>query len=257
MKKNKYKVLVIGDSCQDIFIYGKCSRLSPEAPVPVFNPLKTIKMGGMSLNVYENLKSLGLNVQIVTNKNKVTKTRIIDEESNQHIVRIDSNEKNDRIKNLSELPLSDYDAIIISDYNKGFLHYEDIKYICRNNDNVFVDTKKIIDDNFKDCKFIKINKKEYDYNLEHSSFLENFSEKLIITLGSDGAKFLGKHFPVKKVNIRDVAGAGDTFISALTFHFIKTKDIEESIKFANKCSNIIVQKKGVNKIGDFLENELI
>lgn len=256
MKKIKYKVLVIGDSCQDIFIYGKCSRLSPEAPVPVFVPYRTTKMGGMALNVYENLKSLGLDVKIITNKNKVTKTRIIDEESNQHIVRIDSKEKNNRINILNELSLSEYDAIIISDYNKGFLHYEDINFICKNNDNVFVDSKKIIDSNFENCKYLKINKKEYEYNLQHSSFLENFSEKLIVTLGSDGARFLEKNFPVKKVNIRDVAGAGDTFISALTFNYIKTKDIENSIKFANECSNIIVQKKGVNKIGDFLENQL-
>ena len=33
-------ILIIGDSCKDVFVYGEISRLSPEAPVPVFNPIE-------------------------------------------------------------------------------------------------------------------------------------------------------------------------------------------------------------------------
>ena len=40
---NINKILVIGDSCTDIFIYGECNRICPEAPVPVFNPIKVKK----------------------------------------------------------------------------------------------------------------------------------------------------------------------------------------------------------------------
>ena len=50
------KVLVIGDGCKDVFQYGKCERLSPEAPVPVFKPTKTTSNGGMAVNVYNNSK---------------------------------------------------------------------------------------------------------------------------------------------------------------------------------------------------------
>ena len=28
------KILVIGDSCKDVHIYGKCERMCPDAPVP-------------------------------------------------------------------------------------------------------------------------------------------------------------------------------------------------------------------------------
>ena len=31
------------------------------------------------------------------------------------------------------------DAIVISDYDKGFLNEEDIQWICENNNNVFID----------------------------------------------------------------------------------------------------------------------
>ena len=37
------KVLVIGDSCEDVFIYGDIERICPEAPVPVFTPTHTTK----------------------------------------------------------------------------------------------------------------------------------------------------------------------------------------------------------------------
>lgn len=248
------KILVIGDSCQDVFIYGRCERLSPDAPVPVLIPIKTKKMGGMALNVYENVKSIGVDVDIITNKKKITKTRYIDEISNQQIIRVDS-EKNgyDRVENLSKINYNIYDAIIISDYNKGFLHYEDIKFICDNHNLVFIDTKKIIDSNFKNCKYIKINEKEYNDNLKQSNFLNTIPEKLIITLGSKGSKHKEKIYPVEKVEIKDMVGAGDTFISVFTYKFILTNNIVESIRFANECSTIIVQHKGVNKIGDFIK----
>ena len=37
------KILVIGDSCTDIFIYGEIDRICPEAPVPVFKPIRKTK----------------------------------------------------------------------------------------------------------------------------------------------------------------------------------------------------------------------
>ena len=39
------KILVVGDSCTDVFMYGNAHRLAPEGPVPVFNPDKLQKSG--------------------------------------------------------------------------------------------------------------------------------------------------------------------------------------------------------------------
>ena len=67
------KILVIGDVCDDVFIYGVCERLCPEAPVPVFKPTKSTRNLGMAGNVYNNLLSLDVNlVDIVSNKEKMT-----------------------------------------------------------------------------------------------------------------------------------------------------------------------------------------
>ena len=53
-------ILIVGDSCIDEFIYGNIFRMSPEAPVPVFQPIKKTSNGGMSKNVYNNLIALGV-----------------------------------------------------------------------------------------------------------------------------------------------------------------------------------------------------
>ena len=71
-------------------------------------------------------------------------------------------------------------------------------------------------------------------------------EKLIITQGQKGCKYRNKTFPVPLVEVKDVSGAGDTFIAGLCYKFLKTKDIEKSIKFANECATRVVQKKGVS-----------
>ncbi len=72
------KVLVIGDSCLDKFIYCNIERICPEAPVPVFNSIKLIENGGMPMNVYNNLLSLRATQDIKTNENRqsITKTRL-------------------------------------------------------------------------------------------------------------------------------------------------------------------------------------
>ena len=55
-------------------------------------------------------------------------------------------------------------------------------------------------------------------------------------------------FDVPLVEVKDVSGAGDTFISALCCEYVRTKDIEKSIQFANDCATEVVQKKGVSTV---------
>ena len=47
-------ILVIGESCLDVFHYGECERLCPEAPVPVFNSIRTILKKKKSWNAYKD-----------------------------------------------------------------------------------------------------------------------------------------------------------------------------------------------------------
>ena len=72
--------------------------------------------------------------------------------------------------------------------------------------------------------------------------------KLIITRGPYGCEYQTKIYPVSSVEVKDTSGAGDTFLSGLVRKYIETKDIGQSIKFANKCATKVVQKRGVSII---------
>ena len=238
------RVLVIGDSCTDVFIYGNIERICPEAPVPVLNPTRKVENGGMAKNVKSNLEALGLEVDIITNKNDIKKVRYIDEKSNQMVLRVDEHDYCQPVDlNLLDFEDDKYQAIIISDYCKGFLSEENIKHIC-NYDNVFIDTKKNIDNWILSADFIKINELEYKRNKKKLSS-DEFKEKLIVTLGSDGCIYNNQRFKVDKVSVSDVSGAGDTFMAGLVAEYVKSKNIYKSIDYAQQCSIKVVSQLGV------------
>jgi len=242
------KVLVIGDSCTDIFIYGRIDRISPEAPVPVFKPMESTENGGMAKNVFSNLKAMGVDVDIITNSNSIRKVRYVDDRSNQMVLRVDENDKCDRVDDTELVQLHLYDAIIISDYCKGFLSESDIEFICSNYRNVFIDTKKMLGNWIVNADFIKINHLEHQKNFETIPNYPKLDSKLIITKGREGCIFKGKSFPVKEVPVKDVSGAGDTFLAGLVVEYLKTGDIRKAIKFAQDCTTKVVQKHGVATI---------
>lgn len=251
-KSKSIKLLIVGDACEDVYVYGHCNRLAPEAPVPVFVADREKRSGGMALNVEANLSSLGADCTILHNQKKIEKTRYVEESTNHLFIRIDSDEsdiKRINKKYLTKKYLSQYDAVVISDYNKGFLTEEDIETICYRHPLTFMDTKKSLGRWCKDCKWIKINENELEATKDHIKGLDHiFDEKLIVTLGEKGCCYNGMVYSVDKVEIKDLSGAGDTFLSGFVYQYLKDKDVEEAIKFANKCATIVVQQKGVNVV---------
>ena len=233
-RQKQLKVLLIGDSCTDEYVYGFCERLNPEAPVPIlkFNRKETKK--GMAWNVRENIESFGIEVYMITNQETITKTRYIDEKYNQQILRVDNEPS---LKPMSyDLPDEHFDALVISDYDKGFLSNEKVFELVEWFDGpVFIDSKKTKLP--KESCFVKINDLEF-------SKLDNPSDNLIITRGSKGAEYQGKLYPGEKVDIFDAVGAGDTFLSALVYFYLKYGKIEEAIPYANKAAAIAVSNFG-------------
>jgi D-beta-D-heptose 7-phosphate kinase/D-beta-D-heptose 1-phosphate adenosyltransferase len=246
------KILVIGDSCKDIHVYGRCERLAPDSPVPVFVPDYQKTNLGMAGNVYQNVVSMGIPAILKTNEISIEKKRYVHEETNHMLLRVDSGEgKVDRISGLDKYFISGFDLIIISDYDKGFLHERDIEFICNNHELVFIDTKKAIGDYCKNCSYIKINKNEHKRSLDFIKNSEWAKAKIIVTIGSNGCRLGDKVYSVQKVEIKDLCGAGDTFISALCVNYLKTKNIDKALKYANECATIVVQMKGVNTVNEF------
>ena len=230
------KVLLIGDSCEDRYFYGDVKRLNPEAPVPILEYRRGVTSKGMALNVRENLMSFGVEVYLSTHPEEIIKTRYIDEKSNQQIMRYDEEPK---IEPLSyEFPEEwkhEYDALVISDYNKGFITQEKLFELVDWFDGpVFIDTKKR---NVPEGCYVKVNDIEYEN-------LETKTNNLIITRGGEGAEYQGKLYPAEKVKVFDVVGAGDTFLAALTYGYLNYGSIEEAIPLANKAAAIAVSHTG-------------
>ena len=231
------KVLLIGDSCEDRYFYGEAKRLNPEAPVPILEYRRGVTSKGMVWNVRENLKSFGVEVYLSIHPEAIIKTRYIDEKSNQQIMRYDVEPK---IEPLSfDFPTewnSLYDALVISDYDKGFLTTEKIfELTSRFVGPVFIDSKK---SNLPADAYIKINELEYE-RMAYCNY-----ENLIITRGGEGAEYKGDLYPAEKVNVVDVVGAGDTFLAALTYGYLKYNRIEEAIPLANKAAAVAVSHRG-------------
>jgi len=230
------KVLLIGDSCEDRYFYGDVKRLNPEAPVPILEYRRGVTSKGMVWNVRENLKSFGVEVYTSTHPEEIIKTRFIDEKSNQQILRSDEEPEITPIS--FEFPdewKSTYDALVISDYDKGFITQEKLFELSNwFQGPVFIDTKKR---NVPEGCYVKVNDIEYEN-------LESKSNNLIITKGGEGAEYQGKLYPAEKVNVFDVVGAGDTFLAALTYGYLKYGRIDRAIPLANKAAAVAVSHRG-------------
>jgi len=167
------KILVIGDIILDRYIFGKVSRISPEAPVPVVDVYEESYRLGGAANVANNIVSLGGNVAIAgiigkgsagriirdlledkkisqdyifeDMRRTTVKTRIIG--GNQQIVRFDIEERRRLEGKAKEMFLSiikdaikSFDAVIVSDYKKGVISKELFKILVneRKNNHLFV-----------------------------------------------------------------------------------------------------------------------
>lgn len=232
-------IILLGDQCIDEYRYGIVDRISPEAPVPVFTPTRTITKPGMAANVRENLIALGAKVTDYMGKSGV-KTRLIDERHHHQIVRIDYDAKTwEADMETMKLPYAP-DAIVISDYDKGFIT-EKIVYQIKDTYDccpILVDTKKKDLSIFEGC-YVKINEHEY-------SALTRKVDDIIVTHGGSHVAYRDKEYRVNPPHrVFDVTGAGDTFLAALTMGFLETKNMDSAIHYAIAAASITVQHVGV------------
>ena len=240
------KVLVIGEICVDKFVYCEAKRLSPEAPVPVLTPVKTIKNQGMAGNTLANVKALAPEYYTMSlgQNEPITKTRYVEEKSNHMFLRVDEGETTITPFKWSmdiDVMIGQSDIVIVSDYNKGFLSNADLKEIGRKSKLSILDSKRrLTNDIVEAFTFIKLNESERLNNPELQG------DNIITTLGKSGAEYKNVIFesPDPQDTI-DVSGAGDTFTSAFIVKYFQLQDENTAIKFANRKASEVVSKRGV------------
>ena len=192
VKNNSFSernILVIGDIMLDEFCYGFANRISPEAPVPVFEPNNSKYMLGGAGNSALNLKTLGSNVEIIgiigedDSADKISellrnfkiKNRLISDKfstthkkrfvaSNTHLLRkdvekirdINGSETEKKIINVID-SIQNIDAIIISDYAKGVITKDIVDQLKNKGVPIYVDSKPERYDLFDEVYLLKPN----------------------------------------------------------------------------------------------------
>ena len=245
------KILVIGDKCTDVFVYGSVDRVCPEAPVPVMVSHREERNSGMAGNVYENVKSIcnsffkdKHDIRLISNENNIYKTRYVDEKSNQMLCRIDTNDYSEQSFD-SKMIDENYDAIIVADYDKGFLSEDDLELLSQIAPYTFIDTKKSFGDWILGYTYIKINEKEWDENSDWKK-IDQVKGRGIVTLGSKGSRLNGDLVDINKpVEVLDLSGAGDTYMAAFAMWFLEKGTPLNAMNFANTMASKVVSKQGV------------
>jgi len=209
------KIAVIGDIMLDRYLWGKVSRISPEAPVPVVQIEQESERLGGAANVANNISSLGgipilfgtigddidgENIRNLMKKRKyftdglvmdksrptTVKTRVI--AHNQHVVRTDKESVEnidtgvaEKLKKSMKTHIKNLDALIIEDYNKGLLSKEIIGFIIelalKENLIITVDPKI---NNFFEYKNVTVFKPNLKETQESLGFKINNNERLEI-----------------------------------------------------------------------------
>jgi D-beta-D-heptose 7-phosphate kinase/D-beta-D-heptose 1-phosphate adenosyltransferase len=240
------KVLVIGDVIIDKYIYGTSTRISPEAPVPVITYIEEKETSGGAGLVYENLKSLGVDVEMYdTLEDHSVKTRIICD--GHYITRIDEDKDADSnavLQRIKQADFSAYDIVVLSDYDKGTLDNAKkiIKHINKFNCKVIVDPKRYAHD-YEGAWLVKPNNSEYT-KFEFDEWQGN-----IITTDaghSVSATIDNKEYtvPVNNLEVADVTGAGDCFMAAFVYSLTKDYTHKKCLEVAIKGSTESVKHAG-------------
>lgn len=304
-KKSKgRKIAIIGDVMLDKYVYGTISRVSPEAPVPVVDIDKTeFRLGGAA-NVANNIKaleaepvligvigndydskhyldvmkSLGLStVGIIKDNSRptTTKTRVI--AHSQHVLRVDSEVKDDittairkKILDYLNRNIKSFAAVILQDYNKGVLTkeliFQAISIARKNKKPVYVDPKFHNFFEYKDVTVFKPNRKEtadiLAMKIDGETSVKEAGSKLIdklnceylvLTRGEKGMMLFDKeknktvilNIPTKARRVADVSGAGDTVISTIAVMLAGGANIIEAVMLANQAAGIVCEEVGI------------
>lgn len=274
------KIAVFGDVMLDIYCHGEITRISPEAPVPVFSTTKTeYRLGGAG-NVAVNLKSLGVDVSLfghvgndthgdriqnmldtlqikhslIHTNRTTTKMRYLSQ--GQQVMRVDQDHKNPPLD--AKYQLSGLDAIIISDYGKGSAEAcASIISKARDLDiPVLVDPKGKDFSKYRGATLITPNEKEYQEAFGNQPPNEVrkrlYIENLLLTQGERGMTLFmdtGTHKEEASAKaVYDVTGAGDTVIAVMAVCLATGISPEESMILANKSAGLVVGKIGAASV---------
>lgn len=287
------KICVVGDLMLDRFIYGDTERISPEAPVPVVTIEKEVSTLGGAGNLASNIAALDGHILlagsvgddrtaeellqelrdrnidvsgVVKDRNKPTTEKIRLMSRGQQVVRIDKESLDcidkkieKQVINFLSSNIKDCEAIVISDYAKGFITKSLVRAMVNISKKyripVIADTKPEHILYFKNVHLITPNYKEAsimarsnDVRSAGSILQKMLRCNVLITRGSEGMTiFEGnrtENLPAQAKEVFDVMGAGDTVAGLVTLSLASGASLREAAIIANHAAGIVVGKSG-------------
>lgn len=229
------RFLVIGDVCEDVYHFGVSNRKNPESAAPLISTSRSISSSGMAANVARNLEALGAKVDtLFPPKPWSEKHRYIDAKLHQQLLRVDYDRTATPLDRVPDL--EPYDAVVVSDYNKGFIDFDFLEALDGNIP-VFLDTKKRELGFLKDT-WVKINEHEY-----HQLITE--PTNLIVTMAEKGSSWGDIRALSQQIDLVDPCGAGDTYLAAFAWSMIKSSgNTVHAMRFANQAAAITCLYRG-------------
>lgn len=293
------RVVVVGDAMLDVYLEGESDRLSPEAPVPVVTVRARRTALGGAANVAANVAAIGAECRLVavigddargdTVRAELVQARLADRHlvriparpttsktrvmaRGQQVVRIDE-EVEGAIPARAETTLleriadavSDADALLLEDYNKGVLSppvIEQALALARERGvPVVVDPKFKQFFAYQGATVFKPNRRELEQamgaalDLDHPDALpESLArlgvDNLLLTLGAEGMVLVGRdggviRIPTQARQVYDVSGAGDTVTAWVGTALAAGATMREAARLATFAAGIEVSKAGV------------
>ncbi|XP_065671859.1 bifunctional protein HldE isoform X2 [Hydra vulgaris] len=291
-------ILVIGEAMIDQYTYGEIRGVASEAVSFVVKHLETTRGLGGSANIAQNIVNLGSKVDllslvgnddnlpilleetknhkigfipVITSRPTIVKHRIV--ARNQQLLRIDYEDDSNLtesdetllLEQIKKLNTDIYDAVILSDYNKGMFTKKVTKELFEIFKEKFIlaDARPKNMHLFSKASIVKCNFLEYkgfmnnlnivvsnqnqDIEANRDILLKHFNA-FLITRSEAGISYVSneiiEHLPAFTTSVLDVTGAGDTVTSSFVLEYLKTKSIKLSLMFSMLCAKIVVSKFG-------------
>lgn len=287
------RVLVVGDVMLDRYYMGDTQRISPEAPVPIVKINRIEDKAGGAANVARNIAHLDAKVGLLgligedaagdtlsrilahdgihavllrqSDMPTIAKMRVISR--HQQVVRLDMEERfseahSSALGDQLERMLSDYDVLLISDYDKGSLSCvaRMIDMARTQGKKVLVDPKQLDLKVYCGADIITPNLAEFRAagGQTHSDQAMVDSAREILGRCGIGAMLLTRsehgmslitptmhqHVAAQVQEVSDVTGAGDTVIATLAVMLGAGMELHEAVQLANLAAGIVVGKLG-------------
>jgi D-beta-D-heptose 7-phosphate kinase / D-beta-D-heptose 1-phosphate adenosyltransferase len=295
-------VFVIGDLILDIYLKGTSTRLTPEAPVPVVDVIETKRYLGGAANTVCNLHALGARVSFCTvigadphgeealklfrdagidtsdiiqdpSRETMVKTRVVS--GHQVITRIDQGKRTPlstpvaaSVKKVIEKAYGKCDALIISDYDKGFITNEILDCVSALKSTqpkfIAVDSKRLsyfarispslTKPNYEEViKLIHLPAEKGASRIaqvqEAGKLIQSATNSMctVVTLDAEGSIVFQDekqyHTNAPQINTPCVSGAGDTYLSAFALTMLISSDVKASAAIATTAACIAINKE--------------